>query len=213
MGVVLEIVLQYTTRVNVFSPLTNLTRSFLICTSSGKRRTQPETEEQTLYVKVVHVHPRYVEGQPDNDLAVVELRDPIIFKKNVIAACLPERDFAENVLMAAESQAVITSWKESEHESAFQGPLMLNHLVYKRLPQCQEAHPNLVVTNKMGCTAARNNADCAMGSGSPLLSLYKDVFFLTGVVNQPPGADCNQGYIFQKVSRHLGWLQSFMGTR
>ncbi|XP_047428076.1 protein Z, vitamin K-dependent plasma glycoprotein a [Mugil cephalus] len=179
----------------------------------GKRRTQSETTEQTLYVKTVHAHPRYVEGRPENDLAVLELRDRIVFKKEVIAACLPERDFAESVLMAGESQAVITGWKETEQESAFQGPLTLNHLAYSRLPQCQEAHPNLVVTNKMGCTTARANADCAMSSGSPLLTLYKEVFFLTGVVSLPPGADCRQGYIFQKVSRHLGWLQTFMGTR
>lgn len=186
--------------------------SSFTCISSGKRSTNNEDGEQTLYVKLVHVHPRYVEGRPENDLAVIELRDQIIFKRNVIAACLPERDFAESVLMTGELPAVVTGWKEPNQVPAFQGPLTLNTLVYKPLSECLESHPNMM-TNKMGCTAPRTNADCTMSSGSPLLTLYRDVFFLTGVVSRPTGADCTQGYMFQKVSRYLNWLQTLMGSR
>ncbi|XP_062294644.1 protein Z, vitamin K-dependent plasma glycoprotein a [Scomber scombrus] len=178
----------------------------------GKRRTTDEVGEKTFDVKIVHVHPRYVEGRPENDLAVIELRDRITFKKEVIPACLPERDFAENILMSGELPAMVTGWKEPKEESAFQGPLTLNQLAYKPLTECLETHPNLI-TNKMGCTTNRTNADCAMSSGSPLLTLYREVFFLTGVISQPPGADCDQGYIFQKVSRYLGWLRPLMGSR
>ncbi|KAM6905278.1 protein Z, vitamin K-dependent plasma glycoprotein a [Xenentodon cancila] len=177
----------------------------------GKRSTN-EDEGQTLYVKVVHVHPRYVAGRPENDLAVIELRERIVFKRSVIAACLPERDFAESVLMSGEPAALITGWKEAKQVSAFLGPLTLNQLEYRSLTQCMETHPNLI-TNKMGCTAPRANADCTMSSGSPLLTMYRQVVFLTGVVTQPEGADCSKGYIYQKVSRHLGWLRPLMGTR
>ncbi|CAI5675386.1 unnamed protein product [Oreochromis niloticus] len=170
------------------------------------------TEQQTLYVKVIHVHPRYVEGRPENNLAVIELRDRIVFNRHIIAACLPERDFAESVLMAGNYTTVVTGWKEPQQGSAFQGPLTLNTLVYNKLPMCLETHGNLM-TNKMGCTAPRENADCTMSSGSPLLTPYRDVFFLTGVVSQPTGADCSKGYIFQKVSRHLGWLRQRIGSR
>lgn len=178
----------------------------------GKRSTAYTSGEQTLYVNGIKTHPRWVEGRPDNDLAVIELRDRIVFKREVVAACLPERDFAESVLMSGENPVVVTGWKVPEQESAFPGALSLNQLAYEKLPKCVETHPNLM-TNKMGCTAARANADCKMSSGSPLLTLYRDVFFLTGVLSQPPGADCTKGYIFQKVSRHLGWLQPFMASR
>ncbi|GLD66168.1 coagulation factor X-like protein [Lates japonicus] len=177
----------------------------------GKRSINDDGQ-QTLYVKLVHVHPRYVEGRPENDLALIELRDRITFKREVTAACLPERDFAESILMTGELPTIITGWKEPTGTSALQGQLTLNQLVYKGLPQCLETHPNLM-TNKMGCTAPRTNADCSMGSGSPLLTLHREVFFLTGVVSQPAGADCSNGYIFQKVSRYLGWLQPLMGSR
>uniref|UniRef100_A0A3Q0T718 Protein Z, vitamin K-dependent plasma glycoprotein a n=1 Tax=Amphilophus citrinellus TaxID=61819 RepID=A0A3Q0T718_AMPCI len=178
----------------------------------GKRSTsRSDAGQQTLYVKLTHTHPRYVEGGPENDLAVIELRDRIIFKREVTAACLPERDFAESILMAGEHPAVVTGWKEPQQRSAFQDTLALNTLVYNKLPECLETHPNLM-TNKMGCTAPREKADCTMSSGSSLLTLYRDVLFLTGVVSQPAGADCSKGYIFQKVSRYLGWLQQRMGS-
>lgn len=163
-----------------------------------------------MIVKQVHVHPRFVAGRPDNDLAVIELSSSIRYNKDVIAVCLPEKDFAENVLMPLPT--VITGWKEVKEVNSLQGSLTLNHVTYDTLPNCLEAHPNLV-TNKMGCTLALANADCTMSSGSPLLTMYKEVLFLTGVVSQPPGADCSKGYIVQKVSRYHGWLQSLMNSR
>lgn len=183
-----------------------------MCDSSGKRKAAYETGEQSIFVKMIHIHPRYQEGSPENDLAVLELRERIIFKKEVIAACLPEKDFADNILITEDSPVVITGWKELPEVTDFEGMLTLNQLAYNTLPQCLETHPNLI-TNKMGCTAPRANADCTMSSGSPLLTLHRDVFFLTGVISKPSGANCTQGYIFQKVSRHLGWLQPFMDSR
>ncbi|KAM9392895.1 protein Z, vitamin K-dependent plasma glycoprotein a isoform 1-T2 [Pholidichthys leucotaenia] len=176
----------------------------------GKRRTGQETGQQVMSVKQVRVHPRYAEGRPDNDLAVVELHHQISFKREVFAACLPEKDFAENILMMGDLPAVVTGWKEPKEASAFEGPLTVNQLTYRQLSGCLQNHPNLI-TNKMGCTENQTNADCIMSSGSPLLTLYREVFFLTGVVTQPPGADCNKGYIFQKVSRYLSWLKPLVG--
>ncbi|XP_036407925.1 protein Z, vitamin K-dependent plasma glycoprotein a [Megalops cyprinoides] len=175
----------------------------------GKRGTDYESGEQSLYVKGVTSHPLYVPGRPENDLAVVELRSRITFKRSVVAACLPERDFAENVLMSGEHDAVVTGWRAEPNATEVRGGLLLNHLAYEPLGQCAGRHPGLV-TNKMFCTAPRSKADCAFVSGSPALTLYRNVFFLTGVLSRPPGHDCAQGYVFQKVSRFLPWLQPFM---
>lgn len=179
----------------------------------GKLITNYEQGEQNLYVKLVHEHPRYVEGRPENDLAVVELRERIVFKKTATAVCLPERDFAENILMAGAYPAVVTGWKDPKEGLDVQGSLTLNQLAYEPLPKCLERHPDLLLTNKLGCTAPRTEADCTMCGGSPLLTRYREVFFLTGVVSQPPGGDCSQGYVYQKVSRFQGWLQSLIDSR
>lgn len=163
---------------------------------------------QTLSVKKIHYHQSYTDGAPDNDLAVLELNTLISFRPEVSPACLPERDFADK-LQEMSSPTIVTGWKESSEASSFQGTPTLNHLTYKTLPDCVRDHPNLI-TNKMGCTAPSPNADCQMSSGSPLLTMYRDVTFLTGVVSKPAGASCSSGYIVQRVSRYLAWLRSLM---
>ncbi|XP_042360995.1 protein Z, vitamin K-dependent plasma glycoprotein a [Plectropomus leopardus] len=185
-------------------------RSFKV--TVGTRTTNSGVGGGTLYAKIVHIHPRYVAERSENDLAVIELQGRISFRQDVIAACVPEKDFAESVLMSGDLPAIVTGWKESAALSDFQGPLTLNQLAYNSLPQCVDTHSNLM-TNKMGCTTPRTNADCTMSSGSPLLTLYREVFYLTGVISRPQEADCSKGYVFQKVSRHLGWLRSLMGSR
>ncbi|KAI2645855.1 Venom prothrombin activator vestarin-D1 [Labeo rohita] len=175
----------------------------------GKRVTSFEAGEQTLQVKQVHIHPLYAEGKPDNDMAVVELTQKIVFKKSVLPACLPERDFADSVLMAGDYMGVVTGWKEVSGVTDLQGNLMLNHLSYDKLPVCSQRHSGQV-TNKMACTMPRAKADCILGNGSPVLTLYREVFFLTGIVSKPSGTDCKNGYVLQKVSRFLPWLNTFM---
>ncbi|KAM8824491.1 protein Z, vitamin K-dependent plasma glycoprotein a [Synchiropus picturatus] len=168
----------------------------------GKRKRTFDDYEQTINVKKVTLHPRYVEGRGEYDLAVVELQGRMTFTSRLVSACLPEKDFAENFLL--KSTALVTGWKTGDDS-----PLMFNHLEYESLSQCLQTHPE-IITNKMGCTGARANVDCTMGSGSPLLALHRGVVYLTGVLSEPAGLSCSKGYVFQKVSRNLGWIQKFM---
>lgn len=108
---------------------------------TGKRVPSYETDEQILYVKQLHIHPLYLEGKPENDLAVIELRDKMVFKKKVVPVCLPERDFAESVLMSDEYMGVVTGWKDT---AEFDGNLRLNHLSYRKLQACMERHAGQV---------------------------------------------------------------------
>ncbi len=103
-----------------------------------------EAGEQTLQVKQVHIHPLYAEGKPDNDMAVVELKQKIVFKKSVLPACLPERDFADSVLMAGDYMGVVTGWKEVSGATDLEGNLMLNHLSYDKLLGCSQRHSGQV---------------------------------------------------------------------
>ncbi|XP_030645708.1 protein Z, vitamin K-dependent plasma glycoprotein a [Chanos chanos] len=177
----------------------------------GTRRVTYEVGEQTLSVKKVHVHPLFVADSPENDLALVELQTSINIKNSVRAACLPERDFADSVLLTGEWMGMVTGWKDVPDATELQGDLRLNHLSYKSFSDCKQQHPGLM-TNKMICTMPRPKADCFFSSGSPVLTVYRDVFFLTGVVSRVPGMECNKGYILQKVSRFLPWINSVLNT-
>lgn len=174
----------------------------------GKRLLSDERGEQILYVKQIHVHPLYMESKPDNDLAVVELTNRIMLKTSVLPACLPDRDLADRLLMSGEYMGMVSGWKDS---SEFQGNLMLNHLSYDKLTTCVERHSGQV-TNKMACTMPQPKADCIFGPGSPVVTLHREVFFLTGMVSQFQSMDCRKGYVLQKVSRFLPWLRPLMNS-
>lgn len=99
-----------------------------------------EAGEQVLRVKQVHVHPLYTDSGSHNDLAVLELKEKMVFKKSVRPACLPERDFADSVLMSGNFMGVVTGWKEDEGGAELQGNLLLNHLSYEKLSTCSQRH-------------------------------------------------------------------------
>ncbi|XP_042559953.1 protein Z, vitamin K-dependent plasma glycoprotein a [Clupea harengus] len=177
----------------------------------GKRLTSQESGEQTMYVRNVHTHPRYVGGRADYDLALLELRDKMIFRKSVLAACLPERDFADTVLLAGKYMGVVTGWSHAPGATEVTGQLTLNHLSYETLDKCVERF-NGQVTNKVACSLPREKADCVIGPGSPVLTLYREVFFLTGVISPAPEPGCRQGYVMQKVSRYMNWLKPLVDS-
>ncbi|XP_056310404.1 protein Z, vitamin K-dependent plasma glycoprotein a [Danio aesculapii] len=176
----------------------------------GKRMTVFESSGQTLGVRQVHIHPLHSAGTAENDLALVELTDRIIFKKSVAAACLPERDFADRVLTAGQYMGVVTGWKDTPTEDSIEGHLLLNHLSYQTVQDCSQRLSAQVSNNKLMCSLPRAKADCVFAQGSPVLTMHREVVFLTGIVSRPSGADCKSGYILQKVSRVLPWLNTFM---
>ncbi|KAL2078781.1 hypothetical protein ACEWY4_026466 [Coilia grayii] len=177
----------------------------------GKRVTAMESGEQTLYVRNTHIHPRYSAGRHDYNLALLELRSRMVLKDTVLPACLPDRDFADSVLLAGKYMGVVTGWSHAPDATEVTGKLSINHLSYDTLETCVQRF-NGQVTNKMLCSAPREKADCVIGPGSPVLTLHKEVFFLTGLISPAPQPGCRQGYVMQKVARYMNWLKPLVDS-
>ncbi|XP_033868017.3 coagulation factor IX-like [Acipenser ruthenus] len=161
---------------------------------------------QILHVDSLHIHPRYKNGT-ENDIALITLREPIQFNKNVIPICIPEKDFAEHILMQRKP-GVVSRWGSGWNET--KGPVPTVELPYLPLETCQEKH-NFTISNKMFCTEELSHASCQLASGSPIVSSHKGIWFLTGIlISGPAEYDCNQGYIFIKITRYLSWLKPFL---
>ena len=64
----------------------------------------------TLRVKKVLVHPNYVGGTFDNDLALLELSSPVTFQEHILPICLPaeESNYAGGV-------ATVAGWGSLRH--------------------------------------------------------------------------------------------------
>ena len=56
-------------------------------------REKKEQSETMHAVDKILVHSKYIAETYDNDIALIKLKEPIVFSEYVIAACLPEADF------------------------------------------------------------------------------------------------------------------------
>ncbi|XP_015219721.2 protein Z, vitamin K-dependent plasma glycoprotein b [Lepisosteus oculatus] len=168
-----------------------------------------EGQGRMLNVSRFVAHARYSAEHPANDLALLRLETPLEFSRRVFPICLPEKDFAENVLMLG-TGGVIGGPKVGG--AGGRNASLLNRLSYLPLESCRERH-NFTVTNKMFCMEGPGEGGCDVKPGSPVITSHKGTSFLTGILTSPPsGYDCSQGYVFNKVSRHLSWINQHTRT-
>ncbi|XP_030635897.1 protein Z, vitamin K-dependent plasma glycoprotein b isoform X2 [Chanos chanos] len=151
------------------------------------------------------LHKRFVHGQVHNDLAFLQLKEPIPSGTYITPLCLPEKDFSENVLMRTDQKGMLGRGGAS--------------LSYLSLDDCR-ASLNLTfsLTNKMFCMREKEDdgtrphtklkrLDCELKFGTPVATVEGNTAFLTGTLISQ---DCSQGLVFTKLSRYLHWIREHL---
>lgn len=152
------------------------------------------------------LHTRYSTGNPNDDLAFLELKEPLALGLGTIQLCLPEKDFSENILMKSGKEGVVAG----EASNALYLPLDVCH---------SKLNLSFSLTNKMFCMEEREaegirtrsqykKKECDLTSGSPVATVEGNTAFLTGLFLSQ--SDCNQGLVFTKISRYLPWIRKLL---
>lgn len=110
-------------------------------------------------MRALYLHDRFLAGQHDNDLALLELAAPLSFGPALFQLCLPTKDFSENILMHSGRPGVAEQ----------QGGGQNQDLVYLTLDECRRqlnvSHP---LSNKMFCMMQQNKVQSGSDpSGAP----------------------------------------------
>uniref|UniRef100_A0A8C0H7L5 coagulation factor Xa n=1 Tax=Chelonoidis abingdonii TaxID=106734 RepID=A0A8C0H7L5_CHEAB len=165
-------------------------------------RDKEENTEMMYSVEKVLVHGRFVSATYDYDIALIKLKEPIKFSIYVIPACLPDADFANEILMNQKSGTVSGFGRLYEH-GRVSNKLKVLQVPYIDRNSCKQT-TNFAITDNMFCAGYDNvTKDACQGdSGGPHVTKYKDTYFVTGIVSWGEGCARKGKYgVYTKVSK------------
>uniref|UniRef100_A0A668A0Z9 Protein Z, vitamin K-dependent plasma glycoprotein b n=1 Tax=Myripristis murdjan TaxID=586833 RepID=A0A668A0Z9_9TELE len=190
------------------------------------REQHNNTHSVVLPVQSLYMHSRFRRDHHDNDLVLLQLARPLPFGPALFHACLPIKDFSENVLMRSGRGGLV-------------GGPQSGRVTYLTLDECRSqldlSHP---ISNKMFCMRGQHEAhgsqndpqgrDGGVGQneterhigtrvrrddllpGTPVATEHKGTVFVTGLLissHAGRGERGGRGLVFTKLSRHLAWLR------
>ncbi|XP_044075676.1 vitamin K-dependent protein C [Siniperca chuatsi] len=172
-------------------------------------RHRAEGTEVTLRVINTFKHPDYNRRTADNDIAMLRLESPAPHTKYIVPICLPGREMAERVLHLNGTLTVVTGWgKDSMDSTRFSSALNVIKIPLVDRSICAQQMFYNISNNVIcaGILGQRLDA-CEGDSGGPMVTLYRDTWFLIGLVSWGEGCGREDKLgIYTKVSNYNEWI-------
>ncbi|XP_053074087.1 coagulation factor X isoform X2 [Acinonyx jubatus] len=181
----------------------------------GERDTGSEEGDEVAHeVDVIIKHNKFVRETYDFDIAVIRLRTPITFRRNVAPACLPQKDWAESTLMAQKT-GIVSGFGKTHEKGRPSTILKMLEVPYVDRNTCKLSS-SFTITQNMFCAGYDTNPEdaCQGDSGGPHVTRFKDTYFVTGIVSWGEGCARKGKYgIYTKVTNFLKWIDKSMRAR
>ncbi|XP_061482651.1 coagulation factor X-like [Rhineura floridana] len=164
-----------------------------------------------LTVDKIYVHQKFIPETYDYDIALIQLKTPIQFSRNVIPACLPTADFANQILMR-QRKGTVSGFGRTHERGRVSATLKVVQLPYVERHICKLSS-NFPITENMFCAgySSLTQDACQGDSGGPHVTEYKGTYFATGIISWGEGCAREGKYgIYTKVSKFIGWLRRIM---
>uniref|UniRef100_A0A8C5DUU3 coagulation factor Xa n=1 Tax=Gouania willdenowi TaxID=441366 RepID=A0A8C5DUU3_GOUWI len=158
-------------------------------------------------IETIVVHSHYRAETYHNDIALIKLIQPIQFSRFILPACIPEKSFAEKVLMKQPYGMISGLDSLSTRTST---TLQRLSLPFMDRMTCVESS-NLRITTRMFCAGYEHFAKgtCQGDSGGPHVTRYRDTYFITGIVSWGDRCVPNVKYsVFTQVSKYILWIRA-----
>ncbi|XP_069829048.1 coagulation factor X-like [Dendropsophus ebraccatus] len=188
----------------------NQTKYFKVIVGEMNTLKKDGTESVHKVDKII-IHPKFVRLTYDFDIAVIKLKEAINFTDNIIPACLPDPDFADQVLMT-ENQAMVSGFGRLHERGAQATKLQMLYVPYVSRQTCKESSKFTISENMFCAGYDKEVKDACQGdSGGPHVTPYKDTFFITGIVSWGEGCAQQGKYgVYTKVSKLHKWLKGVL---
>uniref|UniRef100_A0A8C8RY19 coagulation factor Xa n=1 Tax=Pelusios castaneus TaxID=367368 RepID=A0A8C8RY19_9SAUR len=171
-------------------------------------REKEENTETMHVVDKIFMHNRFVLATYDYDIALIKVKEPIKFSKYVLPACLPDVDFANDILMKQKS-GTVSGFGRLHERGRVSTKLQVLEVPYIDRNTCKLSS-TAMITENMFCAGYDNvTKDACQGdSGGPHVTKYKDTYFVTGIVSWGEGCARKGKYgVYTKVLKFQTWLK------
>ncbi|XP_053563744.1 vitamin K-dependent protein Z isoform X2 [Bombina bombina] len=150
-------------------------------------------------------HTRYCEETGENNIALLKLKNDFEYHSHCLPVCIPQKDFAENVLIPHKT-GIVSAWELSEEEAV---PRTLYQFQASHIDKdmCEDVL-NITQTNRMFCGVSKKEIQSDLAEGGHFVVEHNGVWFLTGIMGLWSPTANNQDMIsFTKISRYIMWLK------
>lgn len=154
-------------------------------------------------------HPNYNSRTIDNDIALLRLETPAPFSNYILPVCLPGREMAERVLHKNGTLTVVTGWgKDNLNSTHFSSALNVIKVPLVDRDICSHQMSHNISNNVLCAGILGQSMDACEGdSGGPMVTLYRDTWFLLGLVSWGEGCGkVDKLGIYTKVSNYNEWI-------
>ncbi|XP_034858814.1 coagulation factor X isoform X1 [Mirounga leonina] len=181
----------------------------------GERDTEKEEGDEVAHeVEMIIKHNRFVRETYDFDIAVIKLKTPITFRRNVAPACLPQKDWAEATLMTQKT-GIVSGFGKTHEKGRPSSTLKMMEVPYVDRNTCKLSS-SFSITQNMFCAGydSKTQDACQGDSGGPHVTRFKDTYFVTGIVSWGEGCARKGKYgVYTKVTNFLKWIDRSMKAR
>ncbi|KAI0240908.1 Transmembrane protease serine 3, partial [Lamellibrachia satsuma] len=168
-------------------------------------RVKSESSKRTHRIEEIIMHPKYDKPTTNNDIALLKLKIPIRFNKNVTPICLPEKDVTGDTL------CVSTGWGATKNTGDNSVLRQVRVPIIDRNTCNGTDYYGGTVTDVMMCAGYPQGGkdSCQGDSGGPLVCRPDGgAWRLYGITSWGVGcADAGFPGVYTRVTRFLDWIE------
>lgn len=167
-----------------------------------------DRDEQKILVLQVFSHPYYLGEYYDHDIGLLYLRNPAVFGEYSRPICLPSPSLGRLLTQEGEVGQV-SGWGLTRHLGRASRFLLKVRLPVVSQEACTASTEN-VLTGNMFCAGYSIEAKdaCKGDSGGPFAVLYRNSWYLVGVVSWGEGCAAKGKYgVYTRVSNYISWIK------
>ncbi|XP_031619926.1 transmembrane protease serine 9-like [Contarinia nasturtii] len=156
-------------------------------------------------VSAVIKHRYFDSNTYNHDIALLKLRKPITYSKNIMPVCLPEDDFDP-----AGKTGIAVGWGRTSEGGALPSVVQHVEVPILSLNQCRNMkYRSSRITPNMVCAGKGKQDSCQGDSGGPLVVYNNGKYEVIGIVSW--GVGCGRaGYpgVYTRVPRYMPWVRA-----